>query len=120
MIKKLSSVQILNIKRWTTALRSGRWRKIKGNLKKGHGNCCAWGVACDVFSQELGFEDFGGGDGFRNKGQNNRMNGAPPPLIVHAVGGEIIEGEIMAQNDHMGASFSQIADFIEEKLLGEE
>ncbi len=42
-----------NATKWVKALRSGKYRKAIGQLKKGRGFCCL-GVACDLYLKEKG------------------------------------------------------------------
>ena len=44
-------VNVEDIKKWTKALRSGKYKQRKGLLQDSYGYCCL-GVACDIFIKD--------------------------------------------------------------------
>jgi len=99
--------------KWVEALRSGRYKQTRGRLRDTQGMCCL-GVLCDILHPE-GWENYDSSFQFR---QEVKM---PPAEILREAGlptstelGSVAD-KLAIKND-TGASFSEIADCIENRL----
>lgn len=104
------------VKEWTTALRSGDYQQGRLQLRKDARFCCL-GVLCDLYHKNtckgrwtiLELEE--NGDGFLMDGISETMI-APVP-VMQWVGMTDGQMENLAKMNDNGASFTQIADYIE-------
>lgn len=105
-----------NAMKWVAALRSGEYKQVTGNLRKGDGFCCL-GVACDVFLKN------GGELSIIYSGQIAEYDGrvgALPIRVRDWLGmrdrfGSIDElGTDLASLNDQGKPFDSIADVIDE------
>ena len=94
------------IKEWIKALRSGEYRQGSLYLER-YGNFCALGVLCDLYIKHR-----------KIKNKQSILLWKTPPKAVRDWAGIPIGFmyEIMRLNDDERESFSEIADFIEEKI----
>lgn len=113
-VQKLGPLQ----RKWVKALRSGRYNQIQGTLRNSEGHCCM-GVACQVVGLRAKKPQLG--DAVWDFGPLN--DGIIPDKAAKALSlrhpsarlfGRDFNGHssLWAANDG-GASFAQIADFIE-------
>lgn len=88
---------------WIDALRSGKFKQTKNNLKDGTGHCCL-GVLCEL-SPEKFKESLK--DGFFEE-----------ELIdfIYWSGMSMAMMDVLAQKNDSGKTFDEIADYIEENL----
>lgn len=123
-----------NIRLWVDALRSGKYKQLKGNLTDGRSHCCL-GVACEVAIQNdvplqrrrsfyiSYFDD-----------DSVKYNSILPPAVAAWLGVECLplvrsisvaslnDGrwqfeDLNPEHDDHSYSFDQIADLIEEEYL---
>lgn len=101
------------------ALRSGKYKQGRGMLCGELGHCC-WGVACEVFLQhEDGLEKKQCGRAYTfSSGPKEDCYAMPPEIVMRWTGiypsDEPSASNLVTMNDYMEATFSQIADFIEQ------
>jgi hypothetical protein len=94
-----------NVKKWTDALRSGKYDQGQKMLRSADDEFCCLGVGCDV----LGVDYVGAG-------------GYPPEGFWETLGIEVGNGteefqeELVRLNDSDKASFPAIADYIEKRI----
>lgn len=100
-----------DIKKWCTALRSGKYKQTKGSLQDSEGYCCL-GVAVDLFVPDY------------PKGSTGYLQGALPsfaaPEWLQKISSEVEEKEdysLTYMNDKQGRTFNEIADVLEELYL---
>ena len=97
--------------KWLEALRSGKYKQGRGCLRSENNKFCCLGVLCDLVAPqdwEPGLEEMGHYYGHRGS------YGAPDQAIKDVV--SIASwGKLMEMNDS-GASFTEIADWIEKNL----
>ena len=102
-----------NVRKWVAALRSGKYEQGQKRLRSMSNKFCCLGVACDLYDPEkwVPIEDL---DSVRHLG-----HGARPDFDVLDYFGldEDTIIPLMQMNDAEGATFNQIADYIEAKLL---
>lgn len=119
------------MKKWVAALRSGEYKQTKEQLRFGDSFCCL-GVACDLAREDLGI-DWKGGTfdthssylpelvtkllGGITGGAEDKLNITLPK--TNKIAAEFGGKSLIGFNDR-GATFSQIADIIEEQFLGAE
>lgn len=97
-------------RRWIEALRSGEYTQTRGALKTDFGYCCL-GVACNTIHPN-GWEKAGGRYQFSYLGITASVY-LPKPLRDKLNLSLIEEGKLSHMNDEGGASFQQIADYLE-------
>ena len=101
------------VERWVAALRSGKYSQTTGALGDAKGYCCL-GVLCDVAKPEAwhdtvpGYHEYG--SGYINATGIAAMEF--PELAYY-------QDNLARKNDE-GASFTEIADYIENLFLKEE
>lgn len=102
-------------KRWVRALRSGRYRQIRGHLRNGCGGFCALGVLCELARRDGLVENYGD-IGFT--GSQNTTSSVLPRDVADWAGcstSPSIQGaSIMELNDDSKLPFNEIADLIEQ------
>jgi hypothetical protein len=119
---KLNKIQ----QEWVNALRSGKYKQGKGNLRRGNKFCCL-GVLCDLAAKSIPSTvaiDFAFAGAFRYDGNkcslpDSVQNWASMSTDYGRISCDI---NLMKLNDK-GATFLEIADFIEDnadKLFVEE
>ena len=108
---------------WVNALRSGEYRQTKGYLKKSSGFCCL-GVLCDLSIKDGGRGEWSSAY-YDNPptfifGHANfevaAFSAMPPVQITDYLGLTYEEAVYVASMNDKGKSFSEIADYIENKL----
>lgn len=108
-------------KKWVDALRSGRYHQVREVLATPDNGRCALGVLCDIAAEE------GIVSRRESTGENNRGDRIPCYAYdnwLYGLPGEIITWARLSLNDTCiiasmndnGASFEEIAKWIEEKL----
>jgi hypothetical protein len=116
-----------HIRRWVMALRSGKYEQTTGALRKGDAYCCL-GVACEVSgvgewrgSTTADLLPAYGNDDYRESGILPTpvinwlgLDDGDPMLVNPERGGSTRASE---WNDEHGATFEEIADFIEATFL---
>jgi hypothetical protein len=116
-------------RKWVEALRSGRYKQGRGVLRSSDDEFCCLGVACDLFGEEewspgVACDLFGKGEWsprpvldcymYEHKGVKNAV--LPVPSVLDKVGlSSRTAGYLAVMNDN-GATFPEIADYIEEHL----
>lgn len=104
-------------KRWVNALRSGKYKKTTGALKRTDGSYCALGILCDLYKRDgkpLGERPAKNPEEDRDDAIS--MGGEiqlPPKKVLNWAGlGQMQAEEIAGLND-FGDSFKRIATYIE-------
>lgn len=107
-------------KAWISALRSGEYKQGRTTLHRGTGEMCCLGIACALASQNGVQLKTSHEDG--NIVYNGRI-ALPPPEVVQWIGlndkfGSLNDARLgddysLAAANDSGATFSEIADFIE-------
>ena len=109
------------MKKWITALKSGKYKQTRGALKGKRGYCCL-GVLCDIYDDTKWTEDY--------KGYNSYGNGFEESCLTNSVqkwagvksetgnvdGSHRRDGErlsLVHLNDNRHWGFKKIANFIE-------
>ena len=97
------------IRKWVKALRSGEFKQANDVLRDGGAYCCL-GVACVLRHRESGesYPDLTG------HGEHLKTDGAAGNWLLPLD----YQNKLATLNDR-GSSFAEIADYIEEKHLGE-
>ncbi len=115
--------------KWTTALRSGKYKQAMGKLKGGAinsplqtGHCCL-GVILDVVDPDGWTRNNDGtiahrkaSRSFRTGGYNQYIN----PSTAHALGIPAGQQKVLGKMNDMGSDFEQIAQYIEDCIPTEE
>jgi hypothetical protein len=83
---------------WMTALRSGDYPQTTGSFES-CGKFCCLGVLCKVASEPTRVAEFSNWS-----------------FVNTAIGDDNIIGDLIVMNDDDGASFSEIADYIEREI----
>ena len=106
------------MKKWTKALRSGKYKQGIEELKNENNEFCCLGVLCDISKKGK----WGKGGVYYPK-KKKGMSGLLPQSIrswagMHSTDGSVIVNDELATdltslNDTEGYSFNDIADFIE-------
>lgn len=108
-----------NIKKWIKALRSGKYKQARGALRNRDDFCCL-GVACDRFHDETGEGEW------RKEEFSERREFILPhgshqasylPARVQRWLGIKNNGKWLANMNDNGASFEEIADYLEKEYL---
>lgn len=95
--------------KWITALRSGEYKQARGWLRRDDAFCCL-GVLCDISGRgEWRGNQF-------NFPDDHRLGGLPVRWAKEIGVGQSAEAKLAAMNDARGASFCEIADWIEANL----
>jgi hypothetical protein len=117
---KLSKEDKKEMKVWLKALRSGKYKQAKNSLQNAYGYCCL-GVACDILipDKKLKYEK---DIKFLVGGLPEDQPASPEWLnVIAEVKFNIPEKNrkiyLSELNDHIGYSFSQIADLVEDTFL---
>lgn len=120
-----------NAKKWVAALRSGEYEQGKDALQSTAGYCCL-GVACAVYEKEVGPVQKGWDGRFRGKtlyphknvldwlglrDESGDFRGDYFPGLVDDDGYDP-KCDSLAEANDAGATFSEIADFIESEPEG--
>jgi hypothetical protein len=107
-------------KRWVNALRSGKYRKTTGSLKRTDGSYCALGVLCDLYKKQggpLGEKPIPHKDISTLDEEGAILLGGesqiPPKKVLNWAGIGIIQAEEIAGMNDDGHSFRKIATHIE-------
>lgn len=140
MSKKFSKTQIKrNRKAWLEALRSGKFRQARGQLKSRNGSYCCLGVLCEVAEvpkvYEYGEYQYGDTNSSDYRAASSTSlplqamewlgvthdtpRLAQPVLIKDKYGDEHEEDNLIELNDTYKWSFEQIADAVEKYGLAE-
>lgn len=95
--------------KWIAALRSGDYAQTRGVLRGARGFCCL-GVLCDVVAPD-------GWDMCNGYYDHHTRETMPSDSISQLAGISHQDANTLASmNDEYGASFQQIAEWIEERL----
>ena len=103
-------------RRWINALRSGKYRKTTGALKRTDGSYCALGVLCDLYKKDgkpLGERPAKNPEEDRDEAVS--LGGEvqiPPKKVLNWAGLGIIQAEEIASMNDYGYSFRKIANHI--------
>lgn len=92
---------------WVAALRSGKYKQTSGRLRHAGGFCCL-GVLCEVIETPRAFYGYK----FELEGGENTSNHNLPFYFLP----RDIQNQLSTMNDKYGASFEEIADWIEANL----
>ena len=104
-------------RRWANALRSGKYKKTTGALKRDDGSYCALGVLCDLYKKDgkpLGEKPAKNPEEDRDDAVS--MGGEvhiPPKKVLNWAGLGIIQAEEIAGMNDDGHSFRKIATHID-------
>lgn len=100
--------------KWVAALRSGEYKQGTGVLHNGEGYCCI-GVFCEVSADPSWDGEYITGE--TEEGTITRMDNFLPYDVTqkYKLDKEIL-GVLWRMNDCRGASFAEIADYIESNL----
>jgi hypothetical protein len=99
-------------RKWVEALRSGKYAQAQGVVREENSFCCL-GVLCDVGGATWTKDKFG----YVAAYAGDECCTGSPDALDDAVGLQIAQRHIlMRMNDTEHASFSKIADYIEEHL----
>ena len=105
---------------WVEALRSGKYKQGDGCLRDRSDRFCCLGVLCDILKKE--------GEEWRPDPENTASQfefssvgqlpvvSFPPENLIDRVGLEKDQPQELADMNDSGASFEEIADWIEEHL----
>ncbi len=95
--------------KWVAALRSGKYSQTTGRLRSEEGFCCL-GVLCDVEGADWEIQD--------GSFINTKYKEVAILDYTHRVklGVENHTATLMDMNDEQGASFNEIADYIEQSI----
>lgn len=107
--------------KWLAALRSGNYRRAKGQLKTVSGKYCCLGVLCEVMNWEYDGEE---GEPERHYMLAAGLTESAMSACVRLNDGTLNEasdtarrvGKVKNYREGKGSSFKTIADFIERKL----
>lgn len=104
---------------WIKALRSGKYKQGPGQLREGNNFCCL-GVLCDLYSKKKGVKWEKSID---NTMQIDGATGVLPFNVMNWAGlsssNPIINGNSLSHhNDFQNKDFKEIADLIDENILG--
>lgn len=103
--------------RWVAALRSGEYKQHRQNLKSGTGAFCCLGVLCDLHAKETGTN--------WEPGEHYMGHYFSLPSAVADWAGAFVDAapvqvghtsETLPNHNDTGASFTELADAIEEQL----
>lgn len=103
---------------WLKALRSGKYKQTRSDLKNSEGFCCL-GVLCDLAAKDGGNMQWEiDSDRHHLKFNDGEYGAMPPEEILNYIG--LCEfntaGDLAVMNDK-GKSFKQIANHIEKKII---
>ena len=113
-----TSIQKRRIKKFLTALRSGKYKQTTDALSKEGGFCCL-GVACDVYRKDMGLTS----PSISALKWNNRHDGKLPKFVANYYGFESTNPYLEKNNkatycnDALEYSFKKIASLFERKYL---
>lgn len=107
--------------KWVAALTSGEYEQTRNYLRRvGNGYCCL-GVLCEVVDPgqwqggHVSICSYAGK--YADGGSNPAFISFPPAELLDAAGLKYTEAQTLAAlNDKEGASFEQIAQYIQERL----
>lgn len=113
-----SPAKIARVKKWLKALRSGKYNRTTGLLRRTHknadvvGHCCL-GVLCDIVDPNGWYKN--GAHKFSFNGWNRKDDGMISKTFLDSVGLTMEDGRTLARlNDSGKYSFDKIADKISE------
>lgn len=106
--------QVDNLRSLVVALRSGEYAQGRGSLRTLDHFCCL-GVGCDIVKDQVGGE-WHLDNSFRTPGTYDRV-GLPPPSVLERYGLWLDQASQLASMNDTGASFHEIADFIEREYV---
>lgn len=96
--------------KWIEALRGGKYKQGKEQLRQSDDSFCCLGVLCDIIDPVQWREV---SSGYRFRGREFAALSFPPPDVSERVGlPRHIQDAVAAMNDE-GSSFAEIADYIE-------
>jgi hypothetical protein len=118
---------IRNLKKWVRALRSGKYKQGRGALNKNNKNFCCLGVVCEVaIKNKVKLKKT------KNWSESKKSftvhydneGGVLPIKVARWLGIDELNPLLKHQpaselNDQTKASFKQIADLVEEYMIGE-
>lgn len=99
--------------KWLEALRSGKYRQGRGKLRNKDDEFCCLGVLCDLVEPNAWnhYQDGIGSDPW-----HHHENVAFPGYHISSRAGVVSKEEALAHLNDQGATFAEIADYIEENL----
>lgn len=98
-------------KKWVAALRSGKYKQGRRELRNKEDCYCCLGVLCDIINP-LAWEPIGL-VGFRWSDPNEGTGTCLPPFSLSHLGLNASAFDLIEMNDAQGKSFNEIADEIE-------
>ena len=96
--------------KWLEALRSGRYEQGTGRLRNYRNQFCCLGVLCDVLDNSK-WSTFCSAPVY-----GDMVSGLSSDLLDRVGISEGAQDALIRQNDSVGASFKEIADWIEQNL----
>jgi hypothetical protein len=100
---------------WLTALRSGEYKQGRGRLRKSDDSYCCLGVLCDISGKGTWIKNPDREHYTFDLGHHHRLSTFLSKEIEDAVGLTSTDTNLLIKlNDSEGASFEQIAEYIEE------
>lgn len=104
--------------KWLKALRSGKYKQGKYQLRREDSFCCL-GVLCDIHSKEQGisWEESTSGTNEISENSGNFEILLPPKVeLWSGLANNDVLRQLVSKNDDEGASFKEIADIIDTNL----
>ena len=95
------------IKQWIEALRSGEYRQARGTLRTQDGRFCCLGVACEISGIDKW--EFNG----NSYSYDHNYSGMSARVCDHIGFPLSGQGRLIQMNDNQGATFQEIADYLE-------
>jgi hypothetical protein len=103
------------VQKWIDALRSGNYQQGCYMLRSLNDKFCCLGVLCDIVDPTRWTTDL---PVFPDRYHFAGNIGTLPDDVINSVGiSMLFEGDLMTLNDNQGNSFTEIADYLETRLL---
>jgi len=102
----MTKAQAQVMKKWAKALRSGKYKQARGQLRKMGGYCCL-GVLCDVVAPDGWGKCLGG---YQHRGYTSVLGHG---VMTDAGIGNVDESCFVTLNDERKATFEEIADVVD-------
>lgn len=96
-------------KKWTQALRSGKYKQSRGRLRDARNKRCCLGVLCDIYEEETGKGHWTDDNVFvvENNGHSDQVL---PESVVEWAGLEMDTGARVDTEDATGRSLADVND----------